>query len=181
MTHQVRRTGTIWLTGALAGLLLWAPAAPGLAQSAAKPGGSFGEQLRGELEKARRQVETLYLLRLTETVALSAEQSAQVAAIIRKAQEARRSLLEERRQVLRDLNALLAAGAGTERVKPKLAQWEQNETRLWRWRQGLFQDLSEVLSVEQQGRYLLFDEQFGVEVRNAVLDLRRGGAEGRGE
>jgi len=180
MTHQVRRTGTVWLVGALAGLLAWAPMA-GLAQAQTKREGSLAERFIREIERARRQVETLYLLRLTETVALSAEQSAQVATILRKAQETRRTLLEERRQILQDLNVLLTTGAEGERIKAKLARWEQNETRLGRWRQGLFHDLSEVLSVEQQGRYLLFDEQFNVEVRNAVLDLRRAGAAGRGE
>lgn len=180
MTDRIRRRGTIWLIGALAGLLAWAPMA-GLAQAPTKREGSLAELFIREIERARRQVETLYLLRLTETVALSAEQSAQVAAILRKAQETRRTLLEERRQILGDLNVLLTTGAEGERIKAKLARWEQNENRLGRWRQGLFQEVSEVLSVEQQGRYLLFDEQFNVEVRNAVLDLRRGQAQGTGQ
>lgn len=180
MTDRVRRTRTIWLIAALAGLLAWAPMA-GFAQAPTKREGSLAERLIQEIERARRQVEILYLLRLTETVELSAEQSARVAAVVRKAQETRRGLLEERRQRLTELTALLAAGAGAERIKPKVVQWEQNEARLGRWRQDLFEELSRLLSVEQQARYLLFDENFNVEIRNAVLELRRGDSQRGGE
>lgn len=179
MIDRVRRTRPIWLVAALAGLLAWVPVA-GLAQ-APKREGSLAERLMQEIERARKQVETLYLLRLTEAAALSPEQSTQVAAVLRKAQEGRRTLLEERTQILRELDGLLAAGAGADRIKPALARWEQNEARLGRWRQGLFQDLSEVLSVEQRGRYLLFDEQFNTQIRNAVLELRRGEGQGKVE
>ncbi len=169
------------LVGVLAGLLV-SLGSFALAQAPQKPKQpSFAEQLMREIERARRQVETLYVLRLSETLALSTEQSAQVVAVIRKAQEVRRSLLEERNQIMQDLNALLAAGAGAERIKPKLSQWEQNEARMGRWRQGLFQDLSRILSVEQQGRFVLFDENFNTEVRNAVMELRSPGSQGTKE
>jgi len=187
-----------WLIGLFVGLMVWVPGAAGLAQSLNKPPGSsveqaarereqeryrrsFIEQVNRELERARRQVETLYVLRLSETLALNPEQSAHAAAVIRKAQEARRSLLDERNQILVELNALLAAGAGAERIKQKVAQWEQNEARLGRWRQALFQDLSRILAVEQQGRFLVFDENFNNEVRNAVMELRSGAPQGTKE
>lgn len=181
MRQRVRASGRARLFSALVGCLTWALMASVLAETPAKSPGSFAEQLTRELERARRQVETLYVLRLSEAVALNAEQSAKVAAIIRKAQETRRGLLEERRQRLTELTALLAAGAGAERIKPKVVQWEQNEARLGRWRQDLFEELSRFLSVEQQARYLLFDENFNVEIRNAVLELRRGDSQRGGE
>lgn len=162
-----------YLAGAIAGLLVCAPGAMVLAQAPNRPQG-FPEEFSQALDRARRQVETLYVLRLSETLALNTEQSAQAASMIRKAQEVRRGLLEERRQMLEELNTLLATGAGADRIKPKLAQWEQNEARLGRWRQGFFQDLSRILSVEQQGRFLLFDENFNNNVRNAILELRSG-------
>lgn len=187
-----------WLIGLFVGLLAWSPGVTVLAQSSNKPPGSsveqaarereqeryrrsFVEQVNRELERARRQVETLYVLRLSETLALNPEQSARAAAVIRKAQEARRSLLDERNQILVELNALLSAGVGAEQIKPKVAQWEQNEARLGRWRQGLFQDLSRILSAEQQGRFVVFDENFNNEVRNAVMELRSGAPQGTKE
>ncbi len=181
---MVRRKAHVrsWLVGALAGLLASSLGSLAVAQAPQKPQqGSLTEQLMREIDRARRQVETLYVLRLSETLALNTEQLAQAASMIRKAQEVRRSLLEERRQMLEELSTLLATGAGADRIKPKLLQWEQNETRLGRWRQSLFQDLSRILSVEQQGRFLLFDENFNTEVRNAVLELRTGGSPGAKE
>lgn len=162
------------LVCAFAGLLAWGPPALVRAQAPAELRAGLPEEFGRALERARRQVETLYVLRLSEKIALNTEQAAQVGTILRKAQDARRSLLDERRQLLQELNALLDTGAGPERIKVKLAQWEQNEARLGRWRQGLFQDLSRVLSVEQQGRYLVFDESFSAEIRNAILDLGAG-------
>lgn len=181
MTQWAKMNRRTRLVGVLVGVLMWVPMAAVLAQAPAKSPGSFAEQLTREIERARRQVETLYVLRLSEAVALNAEQSAKVAAIIRKAQETRRGLLEERRQRLTELKALLAEGAGAERIKPKLVQWGQNEMRLGRWRYDLFEELSPLLSVEQQARYLLFDENFNVEVRKAVLELRRGDSQRGGE
>ncbi len=194
MTYCVAGKGRPWLVGALAGLLAWASGAPVLAQTPGKSQGSaveqpnrereqeayrrtFTEQVNRELERARRQVETLYILRLSEKVGLDPEQSAQAAVLIRRAQEARRSLSEERRQILEGLNSLLTAGAGAEQVKAKVVQWEQNEARMGRWRRGLFRELSRIFSVDQQARYLLFDETFHSEVRNAVLELRSAGSQ----
>lgn len=175
MTKRARRTGIVWLMSAMVGFSAWGSGHLVLAQAPKKPDRkSFSEQFGQAIERARRRVETLYVLRLSETLALSPEHSAQVAAVIRKAQESRRGLLEERRQTLQDLNALLVTGAGADRIKPKVAQWEQNESRLGRWRQALFQDLSKILSAEQQGRYLIFDENFNDEVRNAVFEVRGG-------
>ena len=169
---MVAGKGRSWLVATLTALLVWVPGVAVVAQAPTKPQGSLVEQLTRETERARRQVETLYILRLSETLALNTDHSAQVAAVIRKAQETRRTLTDERGQIVRDLNALLAAGARAEQMKPKLSQWEQNEARLARWRQGLFQDLSRILSVEQQGRFLVFDENFNTEVRNAIMELR---------
>lgn len=164
-----------WLIGVLSGLLLLAVGGDGRAQVREKRG-SFREQFGQAIDRARRQVETLYVLRLSETLDLTTEQSAQVAVVIRKAQELRRGLLEERTQIFQELNDLVTSGAKAERIKAKLVQWEQNEIRLGRWRQVLFQELARLLSVEQQGRFLLFDENFTTEVRNAVLELRGSGA-----
>ncbi len=179
----MRRRGRVsvgsWLVGALAGFLVFSLGPLAAAQAPQKPQqGSFAEDLMREIERARRQVETLYVLRLSETLALNPEQSAQMATIVRKAHEARRGLLEERRQTLQDLSTLLAVGAGADRIKPRLVQWEQNEARLGRWRQTLFQDLSRILSVEQQGRFVLFDENFNTEVRNAVQEVQGSGPAG---
>ena len=179
---RCRKNGTrVRLLCAFVAFLASGPGGLALAQTASKPQGAFLEEFTQALERARRQMETLYVLRLSEKLSLNPEQSAQVAALIRRAQEVRRSLMEERTQIVQELNALLAAGAPAERMKAKILQWEQNEARLGRWRQGLFQDLSRSLSVEQQGRFLLFDENFSAEVRNAVWGLRGGGLQGTKE
>lgn len=179
----MRRRGRVrmgsWLAGVLAGFLVFSLGPLAAAQAPQKPQqGSFAEEFMREIERARRQVETLYVLRLSETLALNPEQATQAAMIIRKAHQARRALLEERRQMLEELNALLSTGAGADRIKPRLLQWEQNEARLGRWRQTLFQDLSRILSVEQQGRFVLFDENFNTEVRNAVQEVQSSGSAG---
>ncbi len=185
MRQYARANLRSWFVGILAGLLVWSLGPFAEAQAPQKPQqpqpGSFAEQLIREMDRARRQVETLYVLRLSETLGLNPEQSAQVAAVIRKAQETRRSLIEERSQVMQELNSLVATGAGAERIKAKVAQWEHNEARLGRWRQLLFHELSRLLSVEQQGRFVLFDENFSNEVRNAVLELRSTGPQGTKE
>ncbi|MBI1893957.1 MAG: hypothetical protein HYS14_07600 [Candidatus Rokubacteria bacterium] len=181
MTQRRKRGTQLRLLCVFAALLAVAPGSLALAQPPNKPQGSVPEQFYQAIERARRQVETLYVLRLSEALALNTEQSGQAAAVIRKAQEARRGLLEERRQMLQELNTLLSTGARAERIKPKLSQWVENEARLGRWRQGLFQDLTRILSPEQQGRFVLFDENFNNEIRNAVMELRTGGSQGTKE
>jgi hypothetical protein len=182
MRERVNVNVSSWFVGVLAGLSVWSLGSFALAQAPQAPKhSSFAEELMREIDRARRQVETLYVLRLSEALALNTEQSGQAAAVIRKAQEARRGLLEERRQMLQELNTLLSTGARAERIKPKLSQWVENEVRLGRWRQGLFQDLSRILSAEQQGRFVLFDENFNNEIRNAVMELRTGGSQGTKE
>ena len=180
MRRGWRAKAKSYLTGAIAGLLVCAPGAIVLAQAPNRPQG-FPEEFSRALDRARHQVETLYVLRLSEILGLNPDQSAQAASMIRKAQEVRRGLLEERRQMLEELSTLLATGAGADRIKPKLLQWEQNEAKVGRWRQALFEEIARILSVEQQVKFLIFDEKFNNNVRNAILELRGGGLQGTKE
>ncbi len=172
MTQRGIGNPRAWMRYSLVALLAWGSAGAVSAQTAGKPRPAFPDEFGRAFERARRQVETLHMLRLSEKLGLNVEQSAQLAAVVRKAQEARRRLLDERRQIIEELGAVVDAGGAPERIKPKVAQWEENESRLGRWRQGLFLDLTRMLSIEQQARYLLFEENFDSEVRNAILELR---------
>lgn len=153
-----------------AGLLLWSSGTP-VAQSQtpvkkeepAAPPFPFSELMK--------RVENLYMVRLSDTVGLSPEQSAQVAATIRRAQQARQALLNDRGRILRELDALLAEKSPPERLQAKVAEWQVNETRLGRWRQDLYNELEKVLSLEQRARYLLYDEGFNRDIRKVIMDM----------
>lgn len=124
-------------------------------------------------QQAEKRLESLYLLQLAEALRLSEEQVAKVAARVRRADEQRRTWLQERRRIVQDLDELLKRGQADPKLyEEKISRWEQLEVQLALWRKNLLQDLRGVLTAEQQAQFVVFDDGFSVGIRQLLQQLR---------
>jgi hypothetical protein len=124
-------------------------------------------------QRAEKRLESLYLLQLAEALGLSEEQTARVAARVRRADDERRMWLQERRQVVQDLDELLKKGQADPTVLgEKIARWQHVESKLALWRTSLLQDLRGFLTAEQQARFVVFDDGFSTGLRQLLQQLK---------
>ncbi|MFQ5830358.1 MAG: hypothetical protein ACE5JD_14550 [Candidatus Methylomirabilia bacterium] len=154
-----------WVMTACAALLIAvAPVGQGFGQS--------GETPEAARQRAEKRLESLYLLQLAEALRLSEEQTAKVATRVRRADDERRTWLQERRQVVERLHELLKGQAGPKMLEAKIARWEHVEAKLALWRTTLLQELRDVLSPEQQARFVVFDDGFSAGIRQLVQQIK---------
>jgi hypothetical protein len=123
--------------------------------------------------RALRSVETIYVWKMTDAVGMTEEQAAQIFPRVREAFQARWPLAAQRRHLLVLLRRAVDEPSGSDNLSLLLAQWEDNEMKLRASRQRMSEALTRVLSVEQQVRCLLFEEQFHGDLARMVEEYRR--------
>lgn len=141
------------------------------------PGGAPSEERR---ENIRKKVEAIRIWRLTEELKLDEKTSARLAALLGSVEQKRRDLTRENRETMRELQASLKSGSPDERkLKASLDKLEKNHREMMEIREKEMKGLKEILTVEQQARYVVFQREFIREMRG-MMDGARGGGQGPG-
>ena len=95
--------------------------------------------------------------------------------------EQRRGLIRERMETMRGVRARLNKGNPNEKkLKADLDKLENNRQELLELEGKEIGGLKEILSVEQQARYVIFQQEFRREMRGIIAGARDGGATGPG-
>jgi hypothetical protein len=118
------------------------------------------------------RIEHFKKVRLIEMLDMKEEQSVRFFARLNEHDNAKRDLMKEKMDVLDKIERLVrnhAEGKEFEKLFPEIAALDE---RLAREDQKFFSGLSDVLSAEQRGKYLLFERQFDRELREAMRDIQ---------
>ncbi len=132
-------------------------------------------------EAVRKKVEAVRMWRLTEELKLDEKTSAQLASFLSAMDEKRRGLMRERMDTLRDLRLLLKTEHPDEKklkatldklgnIRREMMDIEGKET----------EGVKGILTVEQQARYVIFQQEFRREMRGMISGAREGGPGMRG-
>jgi superfamily II RNA helicase len=119
------------------------------------------------------RVERLRKVRLIEFLGLQEEQSARFIARLNEHEKARRDLFNERSDVLDKLDTLLENKAEAPEIEKRIAEVESINARIAEENQKFYAGLSDILSVEQRAKVLLFERRFERELREAIRDVQR--------
>jgi Spy/CpxP family protein refolding chaperone len=143
------------------------------------PGGPPSEERREEI---RKKVEAIRIWRLTEELKLDSQASAKVAALLGSLDNQRAALMRESQENMRALREQLTpSGKPDERkLKTILEKLERNHHEMMELREREWKGMKEILSVEQQARYVIFQREFMREIRNRIAGARGGPGQGRG-
>lgn len=132
-------------------------------------------------EEVRKKVETVRMWRLTEELKLDEKTSARLASFLSALDEKRRGLMHERMETMGDLRALLKTEKPDEKkLKTDLGKLEKTRREMMELEAKEISGVKDILSVEQQARYVIFQQEFRRELRGMIAGARGGGQGMRG-
>jgi Spy/CpxP family protein refolding chaperone len=135
-------------------------------------GGPPSEERREEI---RKKVEVVRMMRLTEELQLDSQTGMKLAALLGSLDKKRWDLMRESREFMMELQSALKAGKPDERkLKAVLDKLERNHREMTELRERELRVVKEILSVEQQARYLVFQQNFLREMQGRIAGARGG-------
>ena len=142
------------------------------------PGNPPTEERREEI---RKKIEAIRIWRLTEALKLDADTSVRLSSILSSLNLKRREIQRDQMEAMRTVRAILRSARPDEaKLKSLLDRLESNHRSMQELREQEIKNLKEILSTEQQARFLIFQQEFQREMRG-IIEGARGGGQGRGQ
>lgn len=129
----------------------------------------FGPDERKPFER----IEHFKKVRLIEMLDMKEEQSVRFFARLNEHDNTKRELMKEKMDVLDKIERLVRNHAEEKEFDRLFPDVSALNEKLSQEDQKFFNGLSDVLSAEQRGKYLLFERQFERELREAMRDIQR--------
>ena len=149
---------------------------PAFAQQGPLRGPSGGPPSDEQREEVRKKMEVVRISRLTEELKLDEKTAAKFIPVITALDQKRRSLMNEIRHAMQGLRTELNAPQPDEsRMRTAIGRIEKNQREISSLREKDLQAARENLSVAQQARYILFNQEFVREMRGMVEGARVSG------
>ena len=127
-----------------------------------------------EREKIRENIETLRMWKLLEALDLTSEQSDKFLPILKDFQKARRSFENQRRDLMKQLETALQNAPEDKQLKEILTDLENNREQFQTELDKYMDQTKAILSIEQQARLALFEDQFERRMRETIEPIRGG-------
>jgi argonaute-like protein implicated in RNA metabolism and viral defense len=126
-------------------------------------------------EKTRQRIRTIKIWQLTKAVGLTPEQSEKFFPIYNKHQEAMQNLKMEKQEALKRLNSLTEdPQASDDDISKAMKEIiDDFARRSIEMRQDYMEEVSTVMWSRQQGKLLVFEEDFQRKLQEIMRDIRR--------
>jgi Spy/CpxP family protein refolding chaperone len=153
---------------------------PVFAQQGLQRAPAGGQPSDEQREEVRRKMEVIKMSRLTEELKLDETTAARFIPVITALNQKRRSLMNENRHAMQELRTELNAPQPDEgRMRTAISRIEKNQREIASLREKELKAVRENLSVAQQARYVLFNQEFVREMRG-MMEGARGSGPGKG-
>ncbi len=144
------------------------------------PPGRSNALSKEKREEIRKKIETVRIWRLTERLKLDTTTSAKLASLLSSFDQQRQGVVQEQMAALHELRVILKSQKPDEaRIKAALDKLQNNQHAMQELRDREFSGLKDILTVEQQARFLLFQQDFRREMQSMISNARSSGR-GRG-
>ena len=141
-------------------------------------GNALSEEKREEI---RKKIEAVRIWRLTERLKLDTTTSAKLASVLSSFDQQRKGMVQEQIATMRELRVSLNSQKPDEaRLKTALEKLQKNQHSLQELRDREYSGLKDILTIEQQARFLLFQQEFRREMQSMISNARSSGGRGRG-
>ncbi len=155
------------------------PGAPG-GDEWNRDGSSAGPDAQ-KREEIRKKIDTVRMWRLTEALKLDEKTGTKLASFLSTIEEKRRLLMSEHMQAMKDLRTALAAvNPDAKTLKNHLDKLEKNRKEMVELQRKEMNGVRDILTVEQQARYVVFQQDFRREMRGMSSGARGNGQGKRG-
>jgi hypothetical protein len=118
--------------------------------------------------RGRERIERFRRMRLIELLDLKEEQSVRFIARYNEFENNRRDLNKQRDEILDKIERLVRNNAEEKEIEKIFLEVEAISRKLGEERLKFFNSLSDLLSVQQRAKLLLFERRFETELRDAV-------------
>lgn len=133
-------------------------------------GNTLSEEQREEI---RKKIETIRIWRLTEKLKLDTTTSAKLASLLSSFDQQRQRIVHEQMATMREMRVFLKSPKIDEtRVKDDLDKLQKNQHSMQELRDKEFSELNDILTIEQQAQFLLFQQEFRHEIQRMILNAR---------
>ena len=127
------------------------------------------------LKDTRDMIEDLRIVRLTKELNLTDQQLAKFLPKMREIEASRREFHQKRVGLIKDMDDLLGRKASEKDLQAKLSDLDKLENDLQSRERENRKALVGQLSVEQQARFVVFQENFEREIRELIRGIKQGG------
>lgn len=141
-------------------------------ENAGRPGrgGPMSEERR---EEVRKKIEAVRIWRLNEELKLDPDTSAKLSSLLSSFDQQRRDIRREQMRTMRDLKLAVRSQKPDEsKLKTGLEHIEKNHHAMQELRNNELRALKDVLTIEQQARYVIFQQEFMREMRGMIHNAR---------
>ncbi len=133
-------------------------------------GGGLSEKKR---EEVRKKIEAVRIWRLTEELKLDENTAAKLSAFLSSFDQQRRDIVREQMATMRELrHALKASKPDEAKLKAALDKLEKNRHAMGDIRDKEIAGLKNILTTEQQARFLIFQQEFRHEMQRMIAGAR---------
>jgi len=143
------------------------------------PGDPDRPPSREQMEKVRKKIETMRMWKLTTALDLDEKSSAQLFPVLNKFDKKRAESEAAVRDSMRELRDTLKE-KNEAKLKGILDKLEQGHKGIQKVNDEERTELRKILTVEQQARFILFQQEFSREVREMIGEARDRRGEGPG-
>ncbi|GAB4345190.1 MAG: hypothetical protein Kow0099_25250 [Candidatus Abyssubacteria bacterium] len=137
------------------------------------PPRSDDERPRYKRERMRERIELMRMWKLTEVLDLDEATAEKLFPLMKKHQEKQRALHQERRNIIKQMDAELEKGQpDSAALKGMTKKFMANEEEMVKLRNEQIEEFSEVLTDEQVAKMIVFMPRFEGHVRNLICEAR---------
>lgn len=141
--------------------------------------GSGSEPSAKKREEIRKKIEVLRVWRLTEALKLDPPTAAKLSSLLGSFEEQRKNVMSEQRDAMKGLRMALNKPKPDEaKLKSAIETIEKSRRALEEIREREISGVKNILTVEQQARFLIFQHEFRREMLGMIAGAR--GGQGRG-
>jgi|GEM_PF-3205714 len=127
-----------------------------------------------ERETVRKRINLIKIWRLSEELDLSEEKADKLFPVIRRFDKEKLELEKERNELMKNLRENLKKGKSKDtKLKKIIIKLEENYAALQNLKKEKFNEMKDILSVEEQVKLILFMEYFPKEIRSIIGDAKR--------
>lgn len=123
--------------------------------------------------KPFERIEHFKKVRLIEILDMKEEQSVRFFARLNEHENARREIMKDKMDVLDKIERLIRNHADQKEFEKLFPEVSSFNASLLQEDEKFFTSLSDLLSAEQRGKFLLFERHFERELREAMRDVQR--------
>ena len=120
----------------------------------------------------REIIEKVRMYRLTQELDLTTDQAVKFFPKLNEIRKAEQKFFEERMEIIKELKELLKNNASDKELVKTIDRLKASQDEKQKAQAKIMDEMRDILSPQQQARFLVFQEEFEREIREVIKEVR---------